>query len=212
MRKGCCESKLRIRHINITLHSSYISSSGHLLFIQVELLVFAQIFVSLLFAELPGIGMCRPTVRDVGYLGTGKHRGGLHRPGTLIQEPNANTHYRKASSDMWRDTSHTRIETQTLTQRFTFHPTQWRVAQIKQQQRIGPCRRGRGGGMGGGPLVDLCAVYLHWKPRRCEIPTQRRCANTEVICRGGFNSLQRNDWPFLLSSLQEPEDSFCLFC
>lgn len=139
MRRGCNESRLKTRHINITLHSSYISSSGHLLFIQVELWVFAQIFVSLLFAELPGIGMCRTTVRDVGYLGTGKHCGGLHRPGTQIQEPNANTHYRKASSDMRRatDTSHTCVKTQTLTQRFTFHPTQWRVAQIKQKQRLG---------------------------------------------------------------------------
>lgn len=53
------------------------------------------------------------------------------------------------------------------------------------------------------PLVDLCTVYLHWKPRRCETPTLRHYTNIGVICRGGFNSLQCNDWLVSLPSLRE---------
>lgn len=46
----------------------------------------------------------------------------------------------------------------------------------------------------GSTLVDLCTVCLHWKPRRCESPALRRYPNTGAICRGGFNSLQSDDW------------------
>lgn len=55
----------------------------------------------------------------------------------------------------------------------------------------------------GSTLVDLCTVYLHWKPRRCESPALRRYTNMGAICRGGFNSLQSNDWLLSHRPLQE---------
>lgn len=66
----------------------------------------------------------------------------------------------------------------------------------KEWPRLGGNKgRGFASRMGwGSTLVDLCTVCLHWKPRRCESPALRRYPNTGAICRGGFNSLQSNDW------------------
>lgn len=138
----------------------------------------------------------------MGYLGTGKHSGGLHRPGTLIQEPHTNRHYRTASSDTSRTClSHTLTVTHKHSHKDSlFIPLKREWPRLSSNKGAGFTSGIRGGESA---LVDLRTVYLHWKPRRCETPTLRRCTNIEAICRGGFNSLQSNDWLFPLPSLQE---------
>lgn len=95
--------------------------------------------------------------------------------------------------------SHTNTNTHTQIH-FSSHSIESGLDQIRQQQRSGLHLWDKGGQS---TLVDLCTVYLHWKPRRCETPTLRHYTNIGAICRGGFNSLQSNDWLFSLPSLQE---------
>lgn len=163
------------------------------------------IFVILLCAEHPGIGMCRPGVRmwviwelaNTVVVSTGPGLWFKNHIQTDIIVQLHLTHQGPRTC-----LSHTLTVTHKHSHKDSlFIPLKREWPRLSSNKGAGFTSGIRGGGES--TLVDLRTVYLHWKPRRCETPTLRRCTNIEAICRGGFNSLQSNDWLFPLPSLQE---------